>query len=114
MELEELRGDFLLTVTPEQWEQIRPKTQSIIETMVAAGVRKLTIVIADEDQTYSLDAFRYYLAEVDKWEQNGLLIMEIIGEFAHLVLFVPLFPTIEEASQAGLIDATGMLTGHQN
>ena len=110
----ELRGDFLITLTSDQWNQIRPKVQTIIETLVAVGVRKLTILIANDDQNCSLRTFRNYVADVDKWEGDGLLIMEVREHFAYLQLFVPLFPTIEAASQAGLIDATGLLTGHQN
>ena len=88
--------------------------QTLIETMVVAGLRKLTALIAKIDESYDLEAIRYSLSETTKWQRDGLLIMELQDEMACLQLFVPLFPTVEEASKAGLIDATGMLTGHEN
>ena len=113
-ELNEERGDLLLTLTPDQWERVKSHMQTLIETMVVAGLRKMTILVAEIDESYDLEAIRYSLSETAKWQRDGLLIMSVEDEMARLEIFVPLFPTVEEASKAGLIDATGMLTGHEN
>ena len=119
-ELGEKRGDFLMTFTEDEWEFMKSDLQFMFRALVRAGCQMPTVLVVDDDIKFSFQAFRQHLRDADDWNQPGLLILKMYrpedGSTARskVELFVPLYPTLEEASQAGLVDATGLLTGHQN
>ena len=115
----EKRGDFLMTFTSDEWEFMKPALQYMFRALVLAGCQMPTILIVD-DIKFSFQAFRQHLRDADQWNQSGLLILKMYkpedGSPARskVELFVPLYPTIDEALKAGLVDPTGMVSGHQN
>ena len=115
----EKRGDFLMTFTSYEWEFMKGHLQFMFKALVRAGCQMPTILIVDEIK-FSFNAFRQHLRDAADWDQSGLLILKMYrpedGSTARskVELFVPLYPTINEALKAGLIDPTGTLSGHKN
>ena len=115
----EQRGDLLITLTPEQWDVMKSKLQYMIENYVRTGFEMITFLIVD-DVRFSYQDFRQYLREAEPWDQAGILVMRmqrIKGEVqprADIEWFVPLYPTLEQAFEAGLVDYPGLISGHEN
>ena len=115
----EQRGDLLITLTPEQWEIMKSKLQFMIENYVRSGFEMISFLIVD-DVRFSYQEFRKYLREADIWDQSGVLAMRMHrpedgGEpRADLEWFIPLYPTMKQAFDIGLVDYPGMISGHQN
>ena len=116
---DEKRGDFMMTLTPEQWEKIKPEMQFITESTVAAKIYMFTVLVAEHPASHSLREFRKYLRGVSDWDRPGVLVLRLVleedgktrGDFE---LFLPLFPTLEESAGAELIEHIGYWTIHRN
>ena len=113
----EKRGDLLITLTPEQWDIMKCKLQYIIGNYVRVGFEMITFLIVD-DVRFSYQDFRTYLRDAEPWDQAGILLMRmyrIEGQpKADLEWFVPLYPTLQEAFDIGLVDYPGLISGHEN
>ena len=115
----EQRGDLLITLTPEQWDIMKSKLQFMIENYVRTGFEMISFLIVD-DVRFSYQEFRKYLREAEIWDQSGVLAMRMHrpedgGEpRADVEWFIPLYPTMKQAFDIGLVDYPGMISGHQN
>ena len=115
----EQRGDLLITLTPEQWDHMKSKLQYMIQTFVKAGFQMVTFLIV-HDVRFSYQEFRRYLREAEPWDQAGVLTMRMFrpedgsAPRADVEWFVPLYPTLEEAFDVGLVDYPGLISGHEN
>ena len=89
------------------------RTNSLMELMVGADIRMLTIVVADDDASYSIVKLRDYVKKPE-WDRPGVLVMEMTGVNGKAKYFLPPFPTVIEAAKAGFIDPVGWPTIHRN
>ena len=115
----EQRGDLLITLTSEQWGLMQSRLRHMIEDYVRIGFEMITFLIVD-DVRFKYQDFRQYLRGAEPWDQAGVLAMRMYRPEdgsqprADIEWFVPLYPTLQEAFEVGLVDYPGMISGHEN
>ena len=68
----------MMSLTPEQWDRIKPEMQLLIKSALAAKIYMFTVLVAKHPTSRSLREFRQHLRDTSDWDKPGLLVIGMV------------------------------------